>query len=63
MSEKKRSPKLKKHIKDNYDSSTLATIGIIALIDEATGYQKVRDKNALQDLAESGKKKKEGKLL
>jgi len=27
-----------------------AKIGIIALIDEATGYQEVRDKNALQEI-------------
>lgn len=32
----------------------LAKVGLIALIDEATGYQDVRDNRALQDIYEDG---------
>ena len=32
--------------------NSLANVGLVALIDEATGYQNYRDKNALQDILE-----------
>lgn len=36
---------------DSLTPAQLATIGMNALIDEATGYQKVRSKTALRDMA------------
>jgi hypothetical protein len=35
------------------DSHPFATVGIIALIDEATGYQEVRDRDALRQILEA----------
>jgi hypothetical protein len=39
----------------------LANIGITALVDEATGYQKVRERNALQKMLNSDLQTKRGK--
>jgi hypothetical protein len=42
--------------------TSLAKVGITALIDEATGYQKAREKDALQKILNSDLQTKGGKL-
>jgi hypothetical protein len=41
----------------------LAKVGITALVDEATGYQKVREKDALQKIFNSDPRTKRGKPI